>query len=160
MTRRRVAGNRRGPQLTIESRVTTNMRSAIFALAALALVVPAAAQSSPRFTADAGPFKVLTIDRLELHDAQRHKDLPVKIYYPQGAGPFPVIVFSHGLYGSKDGYFALGRYWASYGFVSIHPSHADSMKDSGFRGRLRTAMENPELWSGRPQDISFIVSSL
>jgi predicted dienelactone hydrolase len=125
----------------------------------LALAVSAAAQTAPRFSADAGPFKVLTIDRLELHDAKRNKDLPLKIYYPQGAGPFPVIVFSHGLYGSKDGYFALGQYWASYGFVSIHPSHADSMKDSGFRGRLRTAMEDPRLWSGRPQDISFIISS-
>src|SRR5437588_1136212 len=145
MTRRRVAGNRRGPQLPIESRVTTNMRSAIFALAALALVVPAAAQSSPRFTADAGPFKVLTIDRLELHDAQRHKDLPVKIYYPQGAGPFPVIVFSHGLYGSKAGYFALGRYWACYGFVSIHPSHAESMYVSGCPGCRRAAWEYSDI---------------
>ncbi len=43
--------------------------------------------------------------------------------------------------------------------MSIHPSHADSIKDSGYRGRLRSAMENSDFWSGRPRDISFIISS-
>jgi predicted dienelactone hydrolase len=139
------------------------MKSAIFALGSALLAIAATAQTVPRFTADPGPYQVLSIDRLELHDAKRNKDLPIKIYYPQGlpqnSARFPVIIFSHGLYGSKDGYFALGRYWASYGYVSIHPSHADSIRDSGYRGRLMQSIQDPALWIGRPQDISLIISS-
>ena len=88
-----------------------------------ALVSGVVAADSPHYSASAGPHRVLTIDQLVLHDAARNKDLPLKIYYPEGAGPFPVIVFSHGLYASKDTYWALAQYWASYGYACIHPSH-------------------------------------
>jgi predicted dienelactone hydrolase len=120
----------------------------------------ASADDPPHYTAGAGPYRVLTIDQLVLHDAARNKDLPLKIYYPEGAGPFPVIVFSHGLYGSKDTYGALAQYWASYGYACIHPSHDDSTKDSGYRGTLRQAIADPSLWRSRPKDISFILDSL
>ncbi|MGA2001205.1 MAG: alpha/beta fold hydrolase [Terriglobales bacterium] len=136
-------------------------RNPIAVLAALfALAIGALAADSPHYSASAGPHRVLTIDRLVLHDAARNKDVPLKIYYPEGAGPFPVIVFSHGLYGSKDAYWALAQYWASYGYVCIHPSHADSRQDSGYRGTLRQAIADPNLWRSRPKDISFIIDSL
>lgn len=46
-------------------------------------------------------------------DEARGREVPVKLYFPAGdaGGPFPVIVFSHGLGGSRDGY----RYSASIG---------------------------------------------
>ena len=90
-----------------------------------------------------GPYRVLTVERLVLHDAARNKDLPLKIYYPDAPGPFPVIIFSHGALASKDCYSELGQYWASFGYVSIHPSHGDSIADSGFRGTLREAISDP-----------------
>jgi len=127
--------------------------------ALLALVLAVAAQAA-EYSAERGPHQVLTVEQVSLHDSARHKDLRLKIYYPEGPGPFPVIVFSHGLYGSKDSYWALGEYWASYGFVSIHPSHEDSRKDGGYRKGLRQAIEDPELWESRPKDISFILDSL
>lgn len=132
---------------------------AVFALL-LVLAIGAVAANSPRYNTSAGPHRVLTIDQLVLHDAARNKNVPLKIYYPEGAGPFPVIVFSHGLYGSKDTYWALAQYWASYGYVCIHPSHADSRQDSGYRGTLRQAIADPHLWRSRPKDISFIIDSL
>ena len=107
-----------------------------------------------------GPYKVLTIENIALHDAVRNKDIPIKVYYPAGAGPFPVIIFSHGALASKDRYSALGEFWASYGYVSIHPSHGDSAADSGFRGSLREAISDPRGWENRPKDISFIIDSL
>jgi predicted dienelactone hydrolase len=126
----------------------------------LALAIGVVAADSPHYSASAGPHRVLIIDQLVLHDAARNKDLGLKIYYPEGSGPFPVIVFSHGLYGSKDAYWALAQYWASYGYVCIHPSHADSRQDSGYRGTLRQAIADPDLWRSRPKDISFIIDSL
>jgi predicted dienelactone hydrolase len=71
-----------------------------------------------------------------------------------------VIIFSHGAFASREAYSALGEYWASYGYVSIHPSHADSMRDSGYRGTLRQVLRDSHLWRSRPKDISFVIDSL
>jgi predicted dienelactone hydrolase len=103
---------------------------------------------------------VLTVERVVLHDAARKKDLLLKVYYPAAPGSFPVIIFSHGALASKDCYSELGRYWASFGYVSIHPSHADSIADSGFHGTLRESISDPTAWENRPKDISFIIDSL
>ena len=75
----------------------------------------------------------MTTHRLEttaadivLRDAQRNKDLHVKVTYPKADGKFPVIVFSHGFGGSKDTYASLTEYWAARGYVVIQPTHDDS----------------------------------
>ncbi len=103
---------------------------------------------------------MLTIGRIVLHDSARNKNIPLKIYYPDAGGRFPVIIFSHGALASKDAYSAFGRYWASHGYVSIHPSHADSVADTGYRGTLRQAISDPAGWTNRPKDVSFIIDSL
>ena len=107
-----------------------------------------------------GPYKVLTVENIVLHDPARNKNISIKIYYPAAVGRFPVIIFSHGALASKDSYSGLGQHWASYGYVSIHPSHADSVADSGFRGTLRQALTDPRGWENRPEDVSFIIDSL
>ena len=107
----------------------------------------------------AGPYKVLTLENV-LHDPPRNKNIPVKIYYPDGVGPFPVIIFSHGVLASKESYSGFGEFWASYGYVSIHPSHGDSVADSAFRGSFRQALSDPQAWENRPEDVSFIIDSL
>jgi dienelactone hydrolase len=108
----------------------------------------------------AGPYKVLTLENIVLHDPVRNKDIPIKIYYPAEVGRFPVIIFSHGALASKDSYSGLGQYWASYAYVSIHPSHSDSVADCGFRGTLRQALSDARGWENRPEDVSFIIDSL
>jgi dienelactone hydrolase len=113
-----------------------------------------------QYAPTSGPYKVLTVENLVLHDSARNKSIPIKIYYPAAVGQFPVIIFSHGALASKDSYSGLGQYWASYGYVSIHPSHADSIADSGFRGTLRQALSDPRAWENRPEDVSFIIDSL
>jgi predicted dienelactone hydrolase len=113
-----------------------------------------------QYAPTSGPDKVLTVENIVLHDPARNKNIPIKIYYPAGIGQFPVIIFSHGALASKDSYSGLGQYWASYGYVSIHPSHADSVADCGFRGTLRQAISDPRAWENRPEDVSFIIDSL
>jgi predicted dienelactone hydrolase len=63
----------------------------------------------------------VAIARFDWRDSARDRDVPVKIYYPKDlGGPVPVVIFSHGLGGSREGYEYLGRHWAGCGFVSVH----------------------------------------
>lgn len=59
-------------------------------------------------------------------DPARKREVPVRIHMPPGPGPFPVILFSHGLGGSRAGGARWGRVWAENGFISIHLQHAGS----------------------------------
>jgi predicted dienelactone hydrolase len=102
------------------------------------------------------PLKIATIPELVLHDAKRNKDLRVRINYPQEGGPFPIVVFSHGAWGSKDGHVMLTELWASHGYVTIQPNHADSRA-------LGVKVGDPSVfrhWQERPADVSFILDSL
>ncbi|MBM4103687.1 MAG: hypothetical protein FJ263_06480 [Planctomycetes bacterium] len=63
---------------------------------------------------------------LEWTDAERLRSIPVTIYMPKGDGPFPVILFSHGLGGSRDGYAYLGNHWAGWGYCCVHLQHEGS----------------------------------
>ncbi len=93
---------------------------------ALALICVAAGEESPSY-APAVPFMEVAQTKLEWHDLKRDREVPVKIYYPKdGAGPFPIVIFSHGLGGSRDGYEYLGRHWAGCGYVSVHLQHLGS----------------------------------
>jgi hypothetical protein len=60
------------------------------------------------------------------NDTSRQRTVPVAIYMPKGDGPFPVILFSHGLGGSREGYAYLGNHWASWGYCCIHLEHEGS----------------------------------
>jgi dienelactone hydrolase len=100
------------------------------------------------------------------HDPTRDREIPVKIYYPKtGDGPFPVIIFSHGLGGSREGYEYLGRCWASHGYVSVHVQHVGSdtavWRDSFFAMRaMRQAAARPANALNRPKDISFAIEKM
>lgn len=115
-----------------------------------------------------GPFAAVEVQDVGLRDAKRNKTLHVRVFYPSNGGPFPVIVFSHGAGGSQNCCDGLTRHWASYGYVTLQPTHDDSMKQSRSSGRgdlnslkaVREALKKPELWESRPEDISFLLDSL
>lgn len=71
-------------------------------------------------------------------DEKRHRDVPVKIYYPADLSedkPAPVVIFSHGLGGSRDGYAMWGETFAGAGYISVHLQHIGS-DESLWRGKL------------------------
>jgi predicted dienelactone hydrolase len=109
--------------------------------------------------ADAPTYSVTD---LTWHDSTRNRDVPARIYAPtSGHGPFPVIIFSHGLGGSRTGYAYLGEYWASYGYIVVHVQHLGS--DSAVLWPLQKmgeAMRNPENYINRPRDISFAIDQV
>jgi predicted dienelactone hydrolase len=115
-----------------------------------------------------GPHGVTEVPDIVLHDVKRDKDLHVRIFYPKEAGSYPVIVFSHGAGGSQSCCEALTQHWATYGYVTIQPTHEDSTlqrrnggeEDINFLKAVSEALKKPALWQSRPQDISFVLDSL
>ena len=104
------------------------------------------------------------------HDATRRRDLPVRIRWPQtlqNADPVPVVLFSHGLGGTRDGGTVWGEAWARAGFVVIHLQHpgsdlpavraaAASFSD---RAGLRAAGNAAQLLA-RLQDTAFVLDEI
>ena len=62
-------------------------------------------------------------------DAARQRELPVKLRWPDASvhsGQRPVVVFSHGLGGTREGGTVWGEAWAVAGFVVLHLQHPGS----------------------------------
>ncbi len=53
--------------------------------------------------------------------------IPLTLYWPQGPGPFPVIVFTHGFMLSPSLYDSYGTHLASWGYVVIMPEMPGTM---------------------------------
>jgi predicted dienelactone hydrolase len=115
-----------------------------------------------------GPYTVSEVEDLVLHDMSRGKDLHVRIFYPNEAAKSPVIVFSHGAGGSQNCCDGLTRHWATYGYVTIQPTHDDSAAQRRNQGEenirfvraVRDALKKPALWESRPRDISYVLDAL
>ena len=123
-------------------------------------IAPAAAE-----LARSGLSVVLDAD-VTLTDSSRGRDVPVHVTYPEGAGPFPVIVFSHGAGGSGQTYKSLARFWATHGFVVLAPTHADSLSGrardpmlEAVRETVNDAALDPRGWENRARDLAFVVAA-
>lgn len=63
----------------------------------------------------------------EWGDKERGRQVPFKIYLPKEApGARPIVIFSHGLGGSREGAAYLGHFLASHGYVCVHLQHPGS----------------------------------
>ncbi len=73
-------------------------------------------------------------------DRDRQREVLAKLYLPPAASatPAPLVVFSHGLGGSREGYSYLGANWAARGYASLHVQHAGS---------------DSRLWGGNPFEV-------
>ena len=70
-----------------------------------------------------------TVQEFAWQDNSRNRKVPAKLYWPKIANPSAktqLLVFSHGLGGSKDGYSYIGRYLAQNGVASLHLQHVGS----------------------------------
>lgn len=144
--------------------------SFMFLTHAVALLLAAPGQvvsdaAPPLAYADIGPYEVASL-RVEWTDPARERTVPAKIYYPvDGDGLFAIVIFSHGLGGSREGYAYLGRHWASHGYVSVHLEHEGSDAEV-WRGQrnaakeLQRAAKDPLNSINRPQDVSFAIDQL
>ena len=77
-------------------------------------------------------------------DSARNRAVPVRLRWPAAqppapSGGWPVIIYSHGLGGSRAGGEVWGRAWADAGFVVVHVQHAGSDLDA-IREASRTGL--------------------
>lgn len=126
--------------------------------------IPAPAASAPAEPVGA-PFSTMDFD---WRDEARGRSVPVRLYLPDGAQagkPVPLVVFSHGIGGSRLGYSYLGRYWASQGYASLHLQHVGSDRNLwvgnpfGLVGRLHDAAQDKEAIA-RVLDLHFALDQL
>lgn len=146
------------------TRRTLSRRGACAAIAG-ALVAPWARSQSLL----AEPPPTHRVVDLEWADTARTRPVPTRLYLPQDEaateGPLPLMVFSHGIGGSRANYSYLGRHWASKGFASLHVQHVGS-DHTVWRGnpltvvnRLRQAASEAEAVQ-RVHDLRFALDRL
>jgi predicted dienelactone hydrolase len=71
------------------------------------------------------------------------RELPLLAYLPAATSPAPVILFSHGLGGSRHGSSFLGRHWSARGYVCVflqHPGSDESVWREESPGKRMTAL--------------------
>ncbi len=79
----------------------------------------------PEINPDKGPFKV-ELRKGEFIDEDRSARLvPYKIYYPvaHNMEKVPIIIWSHGFGGNRDGAAFLSRFVAEHGYIVVHITH-------------------------------------
>ncbi|HRQ61944.1 MAG TPA: hypothetical protein PLO23_10635 [Alphaproteobacteria bacterium] len=81
------------------------------------------------------PVNVL-IRKGEFHDTARARAIPYKLYYPENlSAKVPLIIWSHGFGGNRDGAAFLSRFLGQHGYVLLHITHIGT---------------DSSLWEGQP----------
>lgn len=103
-------------------------------------------------------------------DSTRQREVPLRIRWPQMAqdtGPLALVLFSHGLGGTREGGSVWGEAWADAGFVVVHLQHPGSdlsavrASASSFSDRagLRVAATAQQLLA-RLRDVGFVLDQI
>ena len=128
-------------------------------------VVVSASSAPELLEVDASRF---TAQNFDWFDSQRQRRVPAKLYLPAAktvAGSVPLVVFSHGIGGSRDGYSYLGRYLAAHGYGSLHVQHVGSDRQLwlgnpfALPARLSDAAQDSEALN-RVQDLRYALDKL
>jgi predicted dienelactone hydrolase len=88
------------------------------------------------------------------------RPVPIKVHLPEGSGPFPVVVVSHGAGGDWDTHFAQAKHLASHGYAVLCLEHVGSNRErmtSGLRlmKNLDAMIHDADEVLARPKDVSF-----
>lgn len=101
--------------------------------------------------------------------------MPVKIYVPKLVDhPLPVVIFSHGLGGSREAAGYLGEFWAEHGYIGVfiqHPGSDESfwkpsiaaggpMTRAALLPKFKQQLKDPNNAIDRTQDVHFVIDRL
>lgn len=142
------------------------------ALALTAWDVTALAQTSrPAQEGSTQDYQARDLDWL---DSVRQRAVPVRLYLPKSnaadspgkvQASWPLVIFSHGIGGSRHGYKWFGQHMARHGIASLHLQHVGSDLNLwrgnplGLVGRLQDAAKESEALA-RVQDLRFALDTL
>ncbi len=106
-----------------------------------------------------------TID-LTVKDIARKREIPIRVYLPDIKAEAPVVLFSHGLGGSREGSAFLGKHWAARGYVAVflqHPGSDESVWQNKKPTERITAMKQAASMQNfllRVKDVSVVLDQL
>lgn len=107
------------------------------------------------YKAAPGPLEVHIAESVTVNDPVQDRDVVFRVIYPDGDGPYPLVVFSSGMFCYPQMYDRITTHWASHGYVVVLPNHLDSPN----MGKIK-----PEylarLMSSRVRDMSFALDAL
>lgn len=106
----------------------------------------------------AGPYKDVIKQEGHLSMPGRRTALQYRATFSRSARDMPVIVWSHGAFGSHSGYNPLAEYWASHGYLVLQPTHSDSMRE-GTKPNVKNPLAFKD-WAQRPREVSFMIDQL
>jgi len=95
------------------------------------------------------PRDVVTVLGLEVTETPAYRDVPIS------AGPFPLVLFSHGNGGIRFQSFFFAAHLASHGFVVATPDHHGNTFLDALEG-----IEDADSALNRPLDLSFLIDEL
>jgi pimeloyl-ACP methyl ester carboxylesterase len=106
------------------------------------------------------------VQDFDWEDPVRNRNVPVRVYLPADkSAPKPLVVFSHGLGGSRMGYSYLSKHLAAAGYICVHPQHAGSDRAvwtgnpiSLFSNLTKAATDSNAV--DRAKDVSFVLDRL
>jgi predicted dienelactone hydrolase len=106
-------------------------------------------------------------------DAKRNRTVPVRIMLPptdsKAKTPYPVVIFSHGLGGSREASTFLGNAWTEAGYAVVYVQHPGSdtsvWQDKRAEGigaimQSMKAAANGEQLKARVEDIHYVLDEL
>ncbi|MEP2775900.1 MAG: alpha/beta fold hydrolase [Luteolibacter sp.] len=105
-------------------------------------------------------------ETFEVKDASRDRVIPLRVYLPESEEPAPVVIFSHGLGGSRDNNPYLGNHWAKRGYAVVfvqHPGSDESVwKDVPARDRMAAmkAAASAEAFADRVKDVPATIDAI
>ncbi len=146
------------------------MRSFCFGLLALCLWT-GLLNADDRLAAAYDPLAQLRTEKavrldLTVHDAMRNREIPIRVYRSGEVKSAPVILFSHGLGGSREMGLYLGEHWAARGYIAVFLQHPGS-DTSVWRGKrpaqVMAAMKeaaNGENFLLRAKDVPTVIDQL
>lgn len=117
------------------------------------------------------PLKPLTAEEsegleLSVRDSARRREIPLRVYLPEHREAGPVILFSHGMGGTRESCIYLGQHWSRRQYVAVflqHPGSDDSLWRSERVSRRMSAMKagaTPENFRLRNDDVPAVLDQL
>ncbi|QTN31159.1 dienelactone hydrolase [Akkermansiaceae bacterium] len=134
-------------------------------LAAAVLVASANAKPSSYDPLSVGDEEVKSL-AFDVTDKSRDRVIPIRAYLPENGAAAPLVIFSHGLGGSRDNNPYLGNHWAKRGYVVVFVQHPGS-DESVWKGErpmnrmaAMKAAASAEAFADRVADIPAVIDAL